>query len=132
MFNLIEFESHGDDRGSLISIEEIKSIPFNIKRVYFLFDTKREVVRGLHAHKNLSQVLICLSGSFKLTLDNGKKRDSKVLKSPNIGVLIESYIWREMTDFSEDCVILVIANENYDENDYIRNYDDFLSHSCSK
>ena len=60
------------------------------------------------------------------------RRDSKVLKSPNIGVLIESYIWREMTDFSEDCVILVIANENYDENDYIRNYDDFLSHSCSK
>ena len=123
----IDFEIKGDERGSLIAIEEFKNIPFEIKRVYYIFNTKPNVRRGFHAHKNLKQVAICVKGSCKFLLDDGKERiDEIVLNKPNKGLLIEEMIWREMYDFSEDCVLLILASEFYDESDYIRDYEEFL------
>ncbi len=124
----IDFNILGDERGSLIAIEELKDIPFEIKRVYYIFGTKQNVRRGFHAHKDLQQIAICVSGSCKFLLDSGKKRvDNIVLDTPNKGLFIDKMIWREMYDFSEDCVLLVLASEYYDESDYIRDYDKFLS-----
>lgn len=123
---LIEFQVKGDERGSLVAIENNKNIPFEIKRIYYIFDTKHNVTRGKHAHKNLSQVLICLKGSCCIFLDNGSLQEKFILDTSTIGLLIENLIWREMHDFSEDCVLLVLASEHYDESDYIRDYNEFL------
>jgi len=121
----LNFPPLGDDRGSLVALEANKTVPFDIKRVYYLFGTKGNVTRGLHAHKALKQVMLCISGSCKVTLDDGSSRESIFLNSPTKGLLIEGLIWREMCNFSADCVLLVIASELYDENDYVRNYRDF-------
>ena len=129
LINLIEFHRLGDDRGGLISLEQNQNIPFDIKRVYYIFDTKQGVARGFHAHKDLQQVAICVKGSCRFILDNGVQRESVILDKPNIGLSIDNMMWREMHDFSDDCVLMVIANHHYDEADYIRNYDDFLTAS---
>lgn len=126
LIKLIEFNRLGDDRGGLISLEQNQNIPFDIKRVYYIFDTKEGVARGFHAHKDLQQVAICVKGSCRFILDNGVQSESVILNKPNIGLFINSMMWREMHDFSEDCVLMVIANHHYDEADYIRDYDDFL------
>lgn len=126
LINLIEFNHLGDDRGGLISLEQKQNIPFDIKRVYYIFDTKEGVARGFHAHKDLQQVAICVKGSCRFILDNGVQRELVILDKPNIGLFIDSMMWREMHDFSDDCVLMVIANHHYDEVDYIRDYDDFL------
>ncbi|KJF78565.1 dTDP-6-deoxy-3,4-keto-hexulose isomerase [Morganella morganii] len=126
MINLIEFKTLGDDRGSLISLEQNKNIPFEIKRIYYIFGTKENVSRGFHAHRNLQQVAVCLSGSCRFVLDNGEKREEIILNSPDKGLYINNYMWREMHDFSPDCVLIVLASDFYLESDYIRNYDDFL------
>lgn len=122
----LEFSNLGDARGDLVSLEALKNIPFDIKRVYYLVKTKTNESRGFHAHKNLKQILICLSGRCRIVLDNGFEREEVVLNSFVQGILIESMIWREMHDFTEDCVLLVLASDYYNENDYIRNYNDFL------
>jgi dTDP-4-dehydrorhamnose 3,5-epimerase-like enzyme len=116
----------GDERGSLVAIEELKDIPFEIRRVYYIFGTKKNVSRGFHAHKNLQQLAVCLSGKCRMILDDGKIREEAWLDSSDKGLLIGSMIWHEMHDFSPDCVLLVLASEHYDESDYIRDYDDFL------
>lgn len=125
LINFIELPDLGDERGGLVAIESNKNIPFEIKRIYYIFDTQSKP-RGFHAHKNLSQILICLKGECKIKLDNGKESVSVVLNDPKKGLLIENLIWREMYDFSENCVLLVLASEHYDESDYIRDYDAFL------
>lgn len=122
----ISFQKHGDDRGMLVAIEEQKDIPFTVKRIYYIYDTKNGVRRGFHAHKNLKQVLLCVKGSCMLHLDNGSETEEILLNSPTDGVYLENNIWREMYDFSEDAVLLVLASEYYNESDYIRNYDDFI------
>lgn len=122
---LIQFQSHSDDRGSLVSLEQNKNIPFDIKRVYYLFDTKNKTRRGFHAHKKLKQVAVVLKGSCRFLLDDGKEKIEHLLDNPAQGLLIESFVWREMFDFSEDCVLMVIADSVYDEYDYIRDYDIF-------
>ncbi|MBE4907229.1 WxcM-like domain-containing protein [Bacillus luteolus] len=122
---LIEFQIIADKRGGLVSLEQFKNIPFDIKRVYYIFDTKPDEERGFHAHKNLQQVLICLNGSCKVRLDDGTNKREYYLSKPNQGLLIEKSIWREMYDFTEGCVLLVLASDYYDENDYIRNYEEF-------
>lgn len=122
----IQFQSHGDDRGSLVSLEQNKNIPFDIKRVYYIFDTKDGVRRGLHAHKKLKQLAIVLKGSCRFMLDDGKEKIELLLDNPAQGLLIESFVWREMYDFSEDCVLMVLADSEYDEKDYIRDYDLFI------
>lgn len=125
-FKRLKFEIKGDHRGSLIALESFKNIPFEIKRVYYVFGTKEGVRRGCHAHKKLKQVAVCVSGSCKFLLDDGREKIIIELNRPDEGIFIESMIWREMYDFSPDCVLLVLANEYYDENDYIREYDNFL------
>lgn len=123
---LIPLETLGDDRGSLIALEENYNIPFAIKRVYYIFDTQKNVSRGFHAHINLKQLAICAKGSCTFIVDDGKNKKTIELNSPNIGLLIEGLIWREMHNFTEDCVLMVLASEHYDESDYIRNYTDFI------
>ena len=125
-FKLVDFKTLGDRRGSLIAIEEGYNAPFDIKRVYYIFDTKKGVERGFHAHINLKQMCIAVKGSCTFVLDNGDKREEIKLDNPNKGLFIEGLIWREMKDFSEDCVLVVLASEHYDESDYIRDYDNFL------
>ena len=120
------FQQHGDERGMLIALEENKDIPFAIKRVYYMYDTKKDIHRGFHAHKNLEQILVCVSGSCKVRLDNGYESKVVTLETPYEGLYISKSMWREMFDFSEDAVLMVLASELYDEADYIRNYDEFL------
>ena len=121
----IDFPPLGDNRGSLVALESNKTIPFDIKRVYYLFGTKQDVTRGLHAHLALKQVMLCVTGRCKVLLDNGVARETVTLDSPTKGLLVEGHLWREMSQFSPDCVLLVIASEHYDESDYIRDYDQF-------
>lgn len=124
--NQIDLKIIGDERGKLIALEGRRDLNFDIKRAYYIFDTKPGVVRGLHAHKKLQQLAICVTGQCRMVLDDGKKREDFWLHSPHQGLLINSMIWREMHDFSENCVLLVLADALYDENDYIRDYEVFL------
>ncbi|MCI8750326.1 MAG: WxcM-like domain-containing protein [Lachnospiraceae bacterium] len=119
------FQQHGDERGMLVALEELKDIPFEIKRVYFMYDTKSDVHRGFHAHKTLEQILICIHGSCKVLLDNGKDRKIVSLEKPYEGLYISNDMWREMFDFSEDAVLMVLASDFYNEEDYIRDYQQF-------
>jgi len=123
---LQEFKVLGDHRGQLVALETNRQIPFDIKRVYYIFDTKEGVERGFHAHINLKQIAITVKGSCTFVLDDGHKREEIKLNNPNQGLFIEGLIWREMKDFSFDCVLVVLASEHYDESDYIRDYDKFL------
>ena len=120
------FQQHGDHRGQLVALEEGKEIPFQVKRVYYMYDTVEGVRRGYHAHKCLEQILICVHGSCKILLDNGKETAVVNLDTPYEGLYISNDMWREMYDFSSDAVLMVLASELYDESDYIRNYDEFL------
>lgn len=123
---MIRFDIHGDDRGKLIALEEHKEIPFCPRRVYYIYGTHDGVRRGFHAHKELEQVLICVSGSCKILLDDGVDKSIVELKSPDEGLYIPNDIWREMFDFSSNAVLVVLASMPYDESDYIRDYDDFV------
>lgn len=125
---IIDLRKISDPRGNLTVIEEKIDIPFDIKRVYYLYDVPGGESRGAHAHKNLYQLIIAASGSFTVTLDDGKKRKSFNLKRSYYGLLIPPGIWRDLDDFSSGSVLLCLASEHYDEHDYIRNYDDFLKH----
>ncbi|MBA2074278.1 sugar 3,4-ketoisomerase [Aeromonas veronii] len=122
---LIPLQAHGDERGSLVALEEGKNIPFDIKRVYYMFKTNPGVTRGFHAHKTLKQVAIAVRGSCRFMLDDGRERVDILLDNPAQGLLIESFMWREMYDFSDDCVLMVLADQLYDENDYVRDYQVF-------
>lgn len=123
------FQQHGDDRGQLVALEELKDIPFEIKRVYYMYDTGEGVRRGYHAHKSLEQILICIHGSCKILLDDGTEQEIVALEKPYEGLYVSNAMWREMFDFSPDAVLMVLASEYYDESDYIRNYDDFLEYT---
>jgi dTDP-4-dehydrorhamnose 3,5-epimerase-like enzyme len=125
------FQLHGDERGQLVALEEFKEIPFRIKRVYYVYNTQKGVIRGCHAHKFLQQVLICIHGSCKIRLDNGQEKRVIFLEKPYEGLYVSNAIWREMFDFSPDAVLLVLASELYDESDYIKNYDEFLDYTKS-
>lgn len=126
IIKMIPLQTHGDERGSLVALEDGHNIPFEIKRVYYMFNTGEGVRRGFHAHKKLKQVAIAVRGSCRFLLDDGKERIELLLDSPAQGLLIESFMWREMFDFSEDCVLMILANEHYDESDYIRDYEEFV------
>jgi dTDP-4-dehydrorhamnose 3,5-epimerase-like enzyme len=126
LVQLIDFKPLGDERGELISLEQNGNIPFEIKRVYYIFNTQEGVARGYHAHKALEQVAVCVKGSCLFVLDDGDHKESVKLDSPSTGLYIGNNTWREMHDFSKDCVLMVFASELYDESDYIRDYDEFL------
>ncbi len=120
------FQPHGDQRGQLIALEEYKDIPFHIKRVYYMYDTIPDMIRGCHAHRKLEQILICIHGSCKIKLDNGTETKIVHLERPYEGLYVSNNMWREMYDFSSDAVLMVLASELYDESDYIRDYQEFL------
>lgn len=126
LIKIVSFPPLGDDRGSLVALEGLKTVPFEIKRVYYIFGTKKNVSRGFHAHRNIKQVVVCVTGSCRFVIDDGNNREEVLLNSPTKGLLIENFIWREMHDFTSDCVLIVLASEYYKESDYIRNYKDFL------
>lgn len=126
MYKLLTFQSYGDITGSLVACENNKNIPFNIQRIYYIFDTKNDVIRGKHAHKNLEQVLICLNGACDILLDDGQQKEIIRLDNKSQGLYIRDLVWREMLNFSEGCVLLVLASDFYAEEDYIRDYDEFL------
>ena len=127
---LINFNPLGDERGSLIAIEAEKSVPFPVRRVYYIFGTKEGVERGFHAHKALNQVAVAVTGSCEMVLDDGETKTTVLLDSAEKGVLIEPKVWHYMQDFSSDCVLLLLADQHYDEADYIRNYDAFKEWVC--
>lgn len=128
----ITFDYHGDNRGKLIAIEENRDIDFDVKRVYYMFDTVNDAIRGKHAHKSLEQILICTSGSCKVLLDDGYEKTIVTLNNPCEGLYISNAIWREMYDFSKDAVLMVLASNYYDESDYIRDYDEFIKYVGAK
>ena len=130
---IIDIPKIVDIRGNLSASEELKDIPFEIARVYWVYDVPSGESRGGHAHKRLKQFLIALSGSFTVTLDDGTERRKFLLNHPYQGLEIETGIWRTLDDFSSGAVCLVLASEFYDEEDYIREYDEFLEYvKCSK
>ncbi len=126
LINVIDFNILGDERGSLISLEQNKNIPFDIKRVYYIFGTPTGISRGFHAHKKLKQLATCIQGSCTILMDDGLTKESIVLDSPSKGLIIDVMQWHEMHDFSDDCILMVLANDYYDEIDYIRDYNAFL------
>lgn len=124
---LIEFDlHHSDRRGNLSVAENGFNIPFDVKRVYYLYDVPGGASRGGHAHKALYQLIVAVSGSFSVLLDDGKNKKTFMLNRPYQGLLVVPGIWREIDDFSSGSVCLVLASEKYDEGDYIRDYDDYL------
>mgnify|MGYP001581303141 CR=1 FL=1 len=124
---LIDHKVHESNRGKLIAIESYKDIPFSIKRVFYIYGTQANLSRGNHAHIKTKQYLIAINGSCKVTLDNGQSKITYSLSSPSLGLIQEEMIWGEMHDFSNDCILLVIANNNYDNKDYIHDYKLFLT-----
>ncbi|MEZ8120600.1 FdtA/QdtA family cupin domain-containing protein [Vibrio splendidus] len=126
LIHWIDFPKIGDDRGSLVALEGNKNIPFSIKRVYYLFDLQSDIPRGFHAHKELVQVAVCVKGRCDILMDDGKSKEIVTLDSSEKGLLIDVMQWHEMRNFSDDCVLLILASDYYDESDYLRNYDDFL------
>ncbi len=124
---LIEMDKHhNDERGNLTVVENSKTVPFDVKRVYYLYDVPGGGSRGAHAHKNLQQLIVAASGSFDVTIDDGNVRRTFTLNRPYQGLLIVPGIWRDLNNFSSGSVCMVLASEKYDEEDYIRNYNEFL------
>jgi len=123
-----KFAVRGNEKGMLSFLEANRDIDFPIRRVYYIYDVAIGERRGFHAHKKLQQVLICIHGSCKILLDDGKDKEIVELTEPAEGLFVGNAVWREMFDFSPGAVLLVLASEYYDEADYIRNYQDFLSY----
>ncbi len=125
-YKLVDLKIHGDNRGKLISLEGNRDIPFEIKRVYWIFDTIPDLDRGFHAHKNMEQIIVAMDGACQFILDDGKKRETVWLNRPDKGLYIGKNMWREMKHFSYGCKLMVLASDYYDEKEYIRSYEDFL------
>lgn len=126
---IIELDRHHSQRkGDISVVENGDTVPFDVRRVYYLYDIPGGVERGGHAHKALSQFIVAVSGAFTVTLDDGKVKRSFVLNRPYQGLLVKPGIWRELSDFSSGSVCLVLASEKYDSSDYIRKYDAFLEY----
>jgi hypothetical protein len=125
---LIEFAKNHTEKGNITAIQNIIDIPFEIKRVYYLYDVPGGESRGGHAHKELQQVILATSGSFDLIIDDGNVKRTIHLNRPFQGVLMPSGLWRELTNFSSGSICLVLASLEYDESDYIRDYNEFLKY----
>ena len=125
-YKLVDMKVHGDDRGKLIALEGLRDIPFEIKRVYWIFDTLPDEDRGFHAHKNMEQIIVAMDGACQFVLDDGKSRETVWLNRPDKGLYIGKNMWREMKHFSYGCKLMVLASDYYDEKEYIREYSEFL------
>lgn len=119
---------HSERKGDISVVENSIDIEFDVKRAYYLYDVPGGESRGAHAHKSLEQLIIAASGSFAVTLDDGKDKKTFFLNRPNIGLYVKPGMWRDLFDFSSGAVCLVLASDKYDESDYLRNYDEFLSY----
>lgn len=126
--SIIELDKHHHEKGNITVVENGVSVPFGIKRVYYLYDVPGGESRGGHAHKNLYQLIVAASGSFTVTLDDGKVKRSFLLNRPYQALMVVPGIWRTLDDFSSGSVCMVLASECYSEDDYIRNYDDFIEY----
>ena len=123
---LEEFKVLGDHRGQLVALEANRQIPFDVKRVFYIYGTQEGIPRGNHSHYKTKQFLVAVNGSCKVTLDDGKEKETFDLNKPNLGLFQDALIWGTMHDFSSDCVLMVLADEYYDASDYITDYNKFL------
>ena len=138
MYKIIEFDELGDERGNLVVaegeselvpfviVEGAKDIPFDIKRIFYIYGSDSEVVRGQHANKKTQFILINVAGTSKVKLDNGSETRIVELNKPKMGLFIDTMLWKDMYDFSSDSVLLVLASEHYDGNEYIRDYNQYI------
>ncbi len=126
-YKLIDMKVFGDDRGHLVSFEKKVNCPFDVKRAFYIFDTKPGVARGAHANRNSEFLLISINGSCKVKIDNGKKQEVVELNNPQRALYLDKMLWKEMYDFSYNAILLVLASTYYDEKEYIRDYDEFLA-----
>ena len=125
---IIELSKHHAPQGNISVVENAKDVPFDVKRVYYLYDVPGGESRGAHAHKELFQLIIAASGSFTVTLDDGEVKRSFILNRPYQGLLVVAGIWRTLDDFSSGSVCMVLASHGYNKDDYIRDYEDFLKY----
>lgn len=125
-YKILEFGDLGDERGNLVVVEGERDIPFEIKRVFYIYGSDNEVVRGQHANRNSEFVLINVSGTSKVRVDNGFEEEIIELNRPRMGLYLPTMLWKDMYDFSEDSVLLVITNTHYDGAEYIRDYDEYV------
>lgn len=126
-YRMIEFPKKGDERGYLVIVEGMQDIPFDIKRIFYIYGSDSDVVRGKHANRKSKFVLINVSGTSKVKIDNGRETKIIELSRPHTGIFMDIMVWKDMYDFSEDSVLLVLASEHYDSEEYIRDYDVFLA-----
>lgn len=126
-FQIINFNEYGDERGNLVVAEGSgMDVPFDIRRVFYMYGSDSDIVRGKHANRRTKFVLINVSGTSKVKVDNGFETEIIELNKPRMGLFIDTMVWKDMYDFSADSVLLVLASEHYDGEEYIRNYDEFL------
>lgn len=134
MYKIIEFDELGDERGNLVVAEgESTLVPFQINRIFYIYGSDAKVVRGKHANKKTQFILINVSGSSKVKLDNGYETKVVELNKPKMGLFIDTMLWKDMYDFSPDSVLLCLASEHYDGTEYIRDYEEYISlvHKCN-
>lgn len=125
-YKVINTKSFGDEQGRLVSFEKGVNCPFEVKRAFYIYDTKGETSRGCHANRNSEFLLIAINGSCKIKIDDGKSKEIIELTNPYTALYLDKMLWKEMYDFSHNAILLVLASTNYDEHEYIRNYDDYL------
>lgn len=125
-YSILNFKVYGDERGHLISFQKDMNCPFEIKRAFYIFDTKPGVARGQHANRNSEFLLVPINGSCKVKITDGKTTEIVELNTPHQALYLDKMLWKEMYDFSYNAILLVLTNTNYDENEYIRDYDTFL------
>lgn len=124
--SIVEMDKHHHEKGNITVVENQKTVPFDVERIYYLYDVPGGESRGGHAHRELMQLIVAVSGSFTVTLDDGNVRRTFVLNRPYQGLLIVPGIWRTLDDFSSGSVCLVLASNKYDEKDYIRDYKEYI------
>ena len=127
MAQMLEFTVKGDDRGHLVVVESMTDVPFEIKRIFYIYGSDSDVIRGQHANRESEFVLINVAGSSKVRVSDGKGNEAIYsLNRPHTGIYLPNMIWKDMYDFSKDSVLLCLASEHYDPDEYIRNYDEFI------
>ena len=127
--SMVELDKHHSDRkGNLSVVENGSTLPFDVKRVYYIYDVPGGESRGAHAHRNLEQLIVAASGSFTVTLDDGKRKQSFFLNRPYQGLYVKPGLWRDLDNFSSGSVAMVLASEVYDPEDYIRDYQEFVEY----
>jgi dTDP-4-dehydrorhamnose 3,5-epimerase-like enzyme len=124
---LITLDKNHQIKGNLTAVDNNVQIPFDIKRIYYIYDIPGGLNRGGHAHKKLQQLVLALSGSFDIIIDDGKSKRTFQLSRPNVGLLLPSGLWRELSNFSSGSICMVLASDLYDEQDYFRNYEAFIA-----